>query len=131
VILITAGCSAGIYCTCNLTGSQPWMIWLTRLILLSFDSALQYVGRVETGDIRTAQLGEVEAYFYLWSLGYRIVAKNFRAAFDHGEIDLVGWDDDVLCFIEFVATACSEALHLGRLKPRKTTNLGFPEGAGV
>ena len=64
------------------------MIWLTRLILQSFDSALQYVGRAETGDIRTAQPGE--AYFYLWSLGYRIVAKNFRAAFDHGEIDLVG-----------------------------------------
>jgi putative endonuclease len=45
-------------------------------------------------------MGEMEAYFYLRSLGYRIVAKNFRAAGEHGEIDLIGWDEGVLCFIE-------------------------------
>jgi putative endonuclease len=28
------------------------------------------------------------------------VARNFRAARHHGEIDLIGWDKDVLCFIE-------------------------------
>ena len=42
----------------------------------------------------------MEAYFYLRSLGYRVVAKNFRSPRDHGEIDLIGWDDGVLCFIE-------------------------------
>ena len=44
--------------------------------------------------------GEMEAYFYLRSLGYRIVAKNYRSARDHGEIDLIGWDEGVLCFVE-------------------------------
>jgi Holliday junction resolvase-like predicted endonuclease len=42
----------------------------------------------------------MEAYFYLRSLGYRIVAKNFRTPHEHGEIDLIGWDDRVLCIIQ-------------------------------
>ncbi len=29
-----------------------------------------------------------------------MVARNFRTARHHGEIDLIGWDKDVLCFIE-------------------------------
>jgi putative endonuclease len=29
-----------------------------------------------------------------------MVAHNFRTARHHGEIDLIGWDKDVLCFIE-------------------------------
>ncbi|HVP50301.1 MAG TPA: YraN family protein [Candidatus Bathyarchaeia archaeon] len=42
----------------------------------------------------------MEAYFYLRSLGYRIVAKNFRSARDRGEIDIIGWDGSTLCFVE-------------------------------
>ena len=33
-------------------------------------------------------------------MGYVIVARNFRSARCRGEIDIIGWDDDVLCFIE-------------------------------
>ena len=29
-----------------------------------------------------------------------MVARNYRTARHHGEIDLIGWDKDVLCFIE-------------------------------
>jgi putative endonuclease len=29
-----------------------------------------------------------------------VPARNFRTARHHGEIDLIGWDKDVLCFIE-------------------------------
>jgi putative endonuclease len=29
-----------------------------------------------------------------------MVARNFRSPRCHGEIDLIGWDDDVLCFVE-------------------------------
>lgn len=29
-----------------------------------------------------------------------MVARNFRAAHLKGEVDLIGWDRDVLCFIE-------------------------------
>ena len=44
--------------------------------------------------------GESEAYFYLKRAGYRFVATNFRVPHNRGEIDLIGWDGDVLCFVE-------------------------------
>src|SRR5260370_27193956 len=49
---------------------------------------------------RTGRHGEEEAYFYLRRTGYVMVARNFRTARHHGEIDLIGWNKDVLCFIE-------------------------------
>jgi putative endonuclease len=49
---------------------------------------------------RIGEKGEEEAYFYLRKLGYSIVARNFRSPRRHGEIDLIGWDADILCFIE-------------------------------
>lgn len=49
---------------------------------------------------RTGRRGEEAAYFYLRRRGYVIVARNFRTPRHHGEIDLIGWDKDVLCFIE-------------------------------
>ncbi len=49
---------------------------------------------------RTGRRGEEEAYFYLRQRGYVMVARNFRTARHHGEIDLIGWDKDVLCFVE-------------------------------
>jgi putative endonuclease len=49
---------------------------------------------------RTGRSGEEEAYFYLRRLGYTIIARNYRSPHHRGELDLVGWHDDVLCFIE-------------------------------
>lgn len=49
---------------------------------------------------RIGQRGEEEAYFHLRKLGYVMVARNFRSPRSRGEIDLIGWDGDVLCFIE-------------------------------
>jgi putative endonuclease len=48
----------------------------------------------------TGRRGEEDAYFHLRRLGYIMVARNFRSAKHRGEIDLIGWDGDVLCFIE-------------------------------
>src|SRR6478672_6079859 len=50
--------------------------------------------------IRTGQAGEDAAYFYLRRLGYVMVARNWRIAQCKGELDLVAWDGDVLCFVE-------------------------------
>jgi putative endonuclease len=33
-------------------------------------------------------------------MGYLIVARNLRSPRCHGEIDLIGWEGDTLCFIE-------------------------------
>jgi len=49
---------------------------------------------------RTGAQGEEYAYFQLRKLGYVMVARNFRSPRCRGEIDLIGWDADVLCFIE-------------------------------
>jgi putative endonuclease len=50
--------------------------------------------------LRTGRRGEEDAYFHLRRRGYIMVARNYRTARHHGEIDLIGWDKDVLCFIE-------------------------------
>src|ERR1700690_633508 len=49
---------------------------------------------------RAGRQGEDAAYFHLRKLGYVIVARNFRSPRRRGEIDLIGWQKDVLCFIE-------------------------------
>jgi putative endonuclease len=49
---------------------------------------------------RTGRRGEEAAYFYLRRLGYTMVARNFRSPRCRGEIDLIGWEKDVLCFVE-------------------------------
>jgi putative endonuclease len=49
---------------------------------------------------RTGRRGEEDAYFFLRRKGYIMVARNFRSPHHRGEIDLIGWDGDVLCFVE-------------------------------
>jgi putative endonuclease len=49
---------------------------------------------------RTGRRGEEAAYFHLRKLGYTMVARNFRSPRCRGEIDLIGWEDDTLCFVE-------------------------------
>ena len=54
------------------------------------------------------KLGEAYAAAYLTQLGYTLVAANFtlpvgrnlRGAVVNAEIDLVAYDNDVLCFVE-------------------------------
>ena len=65
--------------------------WLAVLTLPASKLAAHY---------RTGRRGELATYFYLRRLGYTMVARNFRSPRCRGEIDLIGWDDDVLCFVE-------------------------------
>jgi putative endonuclease len=48
----------------------------------------------------TGRRGEEDAYFYLRRRGYTIISRNFRSPNHRGELDLVGWDREVLCFVE-------------------------------
>ena len=48
----------------------------------------------------TGVRGETYAYWYLRRHGYVLIAKNYRAQGVKGEIDLVGYDRDVLAFVE-------------------------------
>ena len=49
---------------------------------------------------RTGRRGEEDACFYLRRRGYTIIARNYRSPHHRGEVDLVGWELDVLSFIE-------------------------------
>ncbi len=72
----------------------------TTLHFLDFISA-RLMPRPQLAEhARTGRRGEEDAYFHLRRLGYVIVARNFRSPRRHGEIDLIGWDKDFLCFIE-------------------------------
>jgi putative endonuclease len=79
---------------------------LPAILTLTVIRALDWIAnRVLPSDRRPRHLrvgirGEEDAYFHLRKLGYSIVARNFRTPRCRGEIDLIGWDSDVLCFIE-------------------------------
>ncbi len=76
------------------------MIWLTKFVTRSLARAGRRFSSGKPQHLLVGKQGEMEAYFYLRALGYRIVAMNFRVPYDRGEIDLIGWDAGVLCFIE-------------------------------
>jgi len=80
---------------------------LTRLAIRTLDAIAPQ--RKKAGHLATGERGEEEAYFYLRGCGYVIVARNFRSPRRRGEIDLIGWEGDVLCFIE-VKTRTSRAV---------------------
>ncbi len=50
--------------------------------------------------LETGLRGERAALFHLRRLGYTIVASRWTSAKMRGDVDLIGWDGDWLCFIE-------------------------------
>ena len=75
---------------------------LTRTVIRSLDWLASRVGYIDPRPThqRMGTRGEEAAYFHLRKLGYIVVARNYRSPRCRGEIDLIGWDADVLCFIE-------------------------------
>lgn len=59
--------------------------------------------------LRTGSKGEDVAYYFLRRQGYTIIARNWRAKGRKGEIDLIGWEGNTLCFVE-VKTRSSHAV---------------------
>ena len=78
---------------------------LTRAVIRALDGIFK-AGRNESHPAEkpqhlvTGQKGEEAVYFYLREQGYVMVARNFRSPRHRGEIDLIGWDGDELCFVE-------------------------------
>lgn len=75
---------------------------LTHFAVRALDSAARVLPQRGTkpAHLTTGTRGEEEAYFYLRRKGYVIVARNYRTARSHSELDMVGWDGETLCFIE-------------------------------
>ena len=67
-------------------------------------AALRKGGRAE------GSWGEALAADYLRQRGFRLAAHSYHCRF--GEIDLIAWDGDILCFVE--------------VKTRTNTDMGLP-----
>jgi putative endonuclease len=50
--------------------------------------------------LATGRRGELAAFFYLRRQGYIVVARSWRSGHLRGDIDLIAWNGDTLCFIE-------------------------------
>jgi putative endonuclease len=48
----------------------------------------------------TGTRGERAAFFWLQRQGYTIVARGWRSSRARGDLDLIAWEADTLCFIE-------------------------------
>ena len=54
----------------------------------------------QAAHLTTGARGERAAFFWLRRRGFTIVARSWRSARAPGDLDLIAWDGDELCFIE-------------------------------
>lgn len=78
-------------------------------------------------NLNLGKAGEEEAVIFLKKQGYKLFKQNYRTNF--GEIDIVAWDKETLCFIE-VKTRSSvifghPAEALTRSKQKKLSELAL------
>jgi putative endonuclease len=76
------------------------------------------LGMGRAAHLELGRRGEEAAFFYLRRRGYIVVARDWRNGKARGDLDLVAWEGDTLCFIEVktrgsrnVATAESAVDH--------------------
>ncbi|MDR3741105.1 MAG: YraN family protein [Terracidiphilus sp.] len=50
--------------------------------------------------LETGQAGEDAAFHFLRGKGYRVVARRWSSGEMPGDLDLVAWRDELLCFVE-------------------------------
>ena len=68
-------------------------------------AGLQQIARKRGRDTGPAHLtigieGEDAVYFYLLRKGYTVVARRWSSGEVPGDVDLIAWDGEVLCFVE-------------------------------
>ncbi len=56
--------------------------------------------RTQPAHLHLGERGELEALFFLRRQGYIVTARRWRTPELNGDLDLVAWDGDTLCFIE-------------------------------
>jgi putative endonuclease len=74
---------------------QAWMIRRMDALAVRRARGLGLPAHLATGE-----RGEREALFHLRKMGYTVVARRWKSAKLWGDIDLIGWDGEWLCFIE-------------------------------
>lgn len=81
---------------------MPVLARFTQRLLRRMDALAERLGRIDARPehLITGERGEDAAYFYLREQGYTVVSRNFRSARTRGELDLIAWEGETLCFIE-------------------------------
>jgi putative endonuclease len=71
-------------------------------MLRRMDALATKMGRTPrtAAHLATGLRGEHEALFELRKIGYTIVARRWKSTKLRGDVDLIGWEGDSLCFIE-------------------------------
>lgn len=67
---------------------------------LAAESSSTDAGHDKQKSRRTGIRGETFAYWYLRRHGYTMIARNFTVPGVKGEIDLIGYDGEILAFVE-------------------------------
>jgi putative endonuclease len=75
--------------------TQRWALLRLRALSRRLNRGPNLPPHLQTG-IR----GEFEALFYLRRLGYVVIERRWRSPELNGDLDLVAWEGDTLCFIE-------------------------------
>ena len=83
---------------------QAWALrWMDAL-------AARRGGQGGPAHLVTGERGEREGLFYLRKLGYTVVARRWKSAKLWGDVDLIGWDGDRLCFVEVKTRSGRDAI---------------------
>jgi putative endonuclease len=81
--------------------AQMRIDWTERA-LVGLDRLARWRGRglASPAHLATGLAGEDAAYFHLRRKGYKVVARRWSAGTVPGDIDLIAWQGELLCFIE-------------------------------
>ncbi len=79
-----------------------WRMAIQRACLVDLGTLAGQFGqdRTQPAHLRLGERGELEALFFLRRQGYIVTARRWRAPELNGDLDLVAWEGDTLCFIE-------------------------------
>ncbi len=85
------------------------MQWLEQMRINTLERTLNGLDRLahwrgreaaQSAHLVTGLKGEDAAYFYLCRKGYVIVARRWSTGNLPGDIDLIAWQNELLCFVE-------------------------------
>lgn len=86
-------------------------IGLTERLLRGLDRIAARRGRTEElpEHLRVGQEGEEAACLYLRRKGYTVVARRWAAGHLPGDIDMITWQGELLCFVEVKTRTAHDA----------------------
>jgi putative endonuclease len=107
------------------------LIELERRALLGLDRLARRRGlrrRKLPAHLVAGERGELEALFFLRSQGFTVVERRWRTPESRGDLDLIAWEGETLCFVEVKTRTARDqtpaALAVDRDKRRMLREMG-------